>query len=98
MTPASSIMGHSTRWVSKLMTVKRLISNNASRQLIAVGEKQESNGSNSAIFTTSPYRKPPPAFHPKKGEEKKFSCHFVFYNQLHLETYKFYLGDFVCIA
>lgn len=44
MTPAPSVMDYSSRWASKLMTVKRLISNNARRQLVAVGERWESNG------------------------------------------------------
>lgn len=42
--PAPSIMDCSRRWASKLTTVKRPISNNASGQLVAVGEKWESNG------------------------------------------------------
>lgn len=44
MTTAASIMASCSRWACKLMTVKQLISNNASQQLVAVREKWESNG------------------------------------------------------
>ena len=85
MTPAPSVMDYSSRWASKLMTVKRLISNNARRQLVAVGERWESNGvivysppSCSLLFLLLYLPRSYIAPHLKREKKKKKKKTFVF--------------------